>query len=175
LIHIENDPCQEAQASGGMNQKIPESCCLRCPCPAGPDQEYRANGEHFPEDKERKNVSCKDNPQGAAGVNKPCYMLEVIFDVKGIKKGDKGYEMENVTKKEAQSVYLAKNELPIKEPHDPVGPFRDADQVYKSDDRYEQQIGTFPFPLDKGNQQSPDDKYECWRNGANHSNPLVSS
>jgi hypothetical protein len=135
-----------------MNQNIPVSCVRGRPCPASPDQHDRADGEHLPEDKERKNISCKDNPQGAAGINKTGHMLQVVFDVKGIKKGYKGYKMEDVTKKETQPVHSAKDDIITEELSDPVGSFGDADQVYKSDDRYQQQIGAFPLPLDKGNQ-----------------------
>ena len=52
--------------------------------------------------------------------------------MKGIKKGYEGYEVEDVTKKEAEPVYSAKNEIIIKKPDDPVGPFRDVDQVYEA-------------------------------------------
>ena len=48
-------------------------------------------------------------------------MLQVIFYVKGIKKGYKGYEMEDVAKKKAQPVYPAKNKIPIEKPDNPVG------------------------------------------------------
>jgi hypothetical protein len=57
--------------------------------------------------------------------------------MKRIKKGDKGYEMKDVTKKQAQSVHFAKDEIMAKKPDNPVGPFGDVDQVYKPNNRYE--------------------------------------
>jgi hypothetical protein len=52
--------------------------------------------------------------------------------VKGINKGYEGYEVEDVTKKEAQSVYSAKNKIITKKTDDPVVPYRDVDQVYEA-------------------------------------------
>jgi hypothetical protein len=110
-----------------MDQKISVSCEERRPCPASPDQHDRANGEHFPEDKEGKKVSCKDDPKRTARINEPGNVLQVVFYVKGIKKGDKGDQMEDVTKKEAQPVYLAKNQIITQKGDDPVGPLWDTD------------------------------------------------
>ena len=103
-------------------------------------------------------------------------MLKVILYVNGIKNGNKGYEMKNVTKNETQSVYLAENKLIVKKIDNPVSPFRDADQIDKTNDRDKEHKGTFPISLYERNKECRDNKYKCWRNGINHhSNPPVFS
>jgi hypothetical protein len=135
-----------------MDQNISVSCIERRPGPASPDQHDRADGKHLPEDKKGKKVSCKDDPERTARINEPGNVLQVVFHVKRIKKSDKSNQVKNVTKKEAQPVYLAKDQIIPQKAENPVGPLGDTDQVDEADDRDEKQIGTFPPSLEKGNQ-----------------------
>ena len=135
-----------------MNQKISVSCALSCLCPARPDKKYGSYGEHLPEDKERKKVSCKDNPQGAAGVNQPSHILHIVFYVNGIENSYERYEMEDVTEQEAQPVHFTKDKIIFHKPYNPMSSFRDIDQVYETCHRDEQHVGAFPFPFYQRNQ-----------------------
>jgi hypothetical protein len=135
-----------------MDQKISVSRVERRSCPASPNEHDRADGKHFPEDKEGKKVPCKDDPERTACINKPGNVLQVVPYVKGIKKGDKGNQVEDVTKKETQPVYLAKDQIISQKAEDPVGPLRDTDQVDEANDRDEKQKGAFPLSLEKGDQ-----------------------
>ena len=82
-------------------------------------------------------------------------MLQVIFYVKGINKGYEGYEVEDVTKKEAQSVYSAKNKIITKKTDDPVVPYRDTDKFMKLITGKRSRYILFTFPLKKGTSSAP--------------------
>ena len=56
-------------------------------------------------------------------------------------------EVKDITKKQAQPVHLAKNEIIIQKADDPVGSLGDTDQVDEADHRDEQaerRFSTFP-------------------------------
>jgi hypothetical protein len=82
------------------------------------------DGEHLPEEEEGEKIPGEDHPQGASCVNEGRRVLEVIFDVKGVKDGDETDEVEDVSKDQGEPVDPAEDEIEPDKPDDPVVPLR---------------------------------------------------